>query len=64
MFADEIEELAALGLVGTTNTDGELVRVERTVGGIEGGVWGVSMATWRVTTPAAPIGILDILRVV
>jgi hypothetical protein len=49
MFADEIEELAALGLVGTTNPDGEPVRVERTVGGIEGGVWGAPMATWRVT---------------
>lgn len=51
VFADEIEELAALGLVGTTNTDGDAVRVGRTVGGIEGGVWGVRMASWQVTAP-------------
>lgn len=50
VLADEVEELAALGLIGTTNSDGDAVRVDRTIGGLEGGVWRIGMATWRLTS--------------
>jgi hypothetical protein len=49
MFAEEIEELAAIGLLGTVNADG--VMIDRTVGGVEGGVWQIDMAAWRLTVP-------------
>ncbi|HEV2974518.1 MAG TPA: hypothetical protein VGX69_05920 [Solirubrobacteraceae bacterium] len=49
VLADEVEELATLGLIGTTSSDGETVRVDRTMGGLEGGVWQTGMATWRLT---------------
>jgi hypothetical protein len=50
VLADEVEELAALGLIGTTNSDGDAVRTERTIGGLEGGVWRVGMAAWQLTS--------------
>lgn len=48
MFGDEIEELATLGLIGTINADGE--SVDRTEGGLEGGLWRLGLAQWRLTS--------------
>jgi len=47
MFAEEVEDLAATGLLGTLNADG--VTIDRTVGGVEGGVWQIDMSAWRLT---------------
>jgi hypothetical protein len=63
MFAEEIEELTAIGLLGTLNADG--VTIDRTVGGVAGGVWQIDMRAWRLTAPGrllAQLARLDDVR--
>jgi hypothetical protein len=49
-LTDEVAELGALGLLGSTNQEGETVRVGGTMAGLEGGIWKIGMAQWRLTT--------------
>jgi hypothetical protein len=49
MLAEEIEELTAIGLLGTLNADG--ITIDRIVGGVADGVWQISMTAWRLTGP-------------
>lgn len=51
-LADEVDELGALGLLGSTNQEGETVRVGRTIAGLEGGIWKIGIAQWRLTIRA------------
>jgi hypothetical protein len=48
-LTDEVDELGALGLLGSTNQEGETVRVGGTIAGLEGGIWNIGMAEWRLT---------------
>ena len=53
-LADEVEELGDLGLLGTTNSDGEIVRSGRTIGTMDGGIWKAPMV--GSMAPSRPTG--------
>ena len=48
-LTDEVDELGTLGLLGSINQEGEIVRVGGTMAGLEGGIWNIGMAQWRLT---------------
>jgi len=45
---DEVEELGSLGLLGVTNTDGEIVRASGTMGTMAT-IWGAPIGQWQLT---------------
>ena len=58
MILAEMNELSTLGLLGTTNSDGQVVRVGETIEGLSGfGTWGggVDLATVRLTEMGATV---------
>ena len=58
-LAEEVEELGRLGLVGTSRSDGKLVRAGATIGSI-GQFWAVPMVDWKLTAAGALL--VDVTR--
>jgi len=46
---DEVEELGSLGLLGVTDSSGEIVRASGTIGTMAT-IWGASVSRWKLTS--------------